>query len=678
MTRRNDRRWKVIVHKESGDYRCVPENEPCPPDWKATGSCGSKQECLEYLQFWTYQRKPDGPSQGIAFYTDIQQIDELIKDPADQRAAFRELECIWAIKSDGAFFAPGDDTHFADKDRESLMKGRGRFLWNDFQKRTGYWERLTKIQTIDEIESALASSLAEREALGLPDRKKMQRAFRVRSVFGADCGVAMMMDDARIDDELWKHYESRKAENEFNQYFAVGDGRPFYRMCVKAYRKENGLAEPWTDASQRGDELLAQLRYREAIEAYSEAIESRPLSGYYAYGYFQLGRIYAELGSHVEARDAFMRAVGLCPYYAEVFVNLAGIYDELGEYAKAIEVYKLALFIKPNLAMVYANLGGIYRSLNMAADCIAASEKAIQLDDSNVAARINLGLAYVESGELEAAIVPFEKVIDLKRDATIAYDQLSLVLAQLERYDEALRVAKLAIKAKSASALTYDTMGVVFHSLGRKPEALRAFQKEAQLDPDSISAHNNLLLVSEQLGKPRTEMIATLENLVRLDPDNPEFRYKLGLAHSDSGNYDEAIDELGQVEGEDGYALANMGVAYVKQGLNHEALECFIKAVMLEPDVFQIHVNLAVTYRKLGEFEKAAAACERAVNAGRWSAEQLYTLAKICLNVDRPAKALNVINKAFKMDPDDIDVQILRDQATRLVSRSRARKHSAK
>jgi len=50
--------------------------------------------------------------------------------------------------------------------------------------------------------------------------------------------------------------------------------------------------------------------------------------------------------------------------------------------------------------------------------------------------------------------------------------------------------------AKVESALTYDTMGVAVHSMGRPQEAVLAFKKEAELDPDSLSARSNFVLVS--------------------------------------------------------------------------------------------------------------------------------------------------------------------------------------
>ena len=419
----SEEQWKVIsfCHNApdsfgpgSYSFECLPSSQDTPDGWDETSSSGTREQCTEYLQFLKYVWVASDPADfALAFYLDIAEVDDQIKDETDQRSAFRELESIWTLRSsDKPWFELGDITSPDENLDPDLLrrKGWGRYLWNDFQLQKGSWEQVTQVQGLAEVDAAIVANSTQREFLELPYSGRKVKFFR------GVCGVISSMDNFD-EDECNKRYESRKlagAESYDIIDYVIGSGRPLYRESLNT----KGRLEPWNDFSREGDEFFAQGKLEEAREAYSLAISERAFPGRYAYGYSQLGHIHRSLGETVSAKKAFTKAAKLCPYSAETLVNLASTYADLNDAAPAIELSKLALFIKPNLASAYVNLGIAYRSVNMPNDAIEACERAIRLDGSNRGAGIILVLTYLDQGESEAGIARVKYLQEQSRDKT--------------------------------------------------------------------------------------------------------------------------------------------------------------------------------------------------------------------------------------------------------------------
>ena len=131
-------------------------------------------------------------------------------------------------------------------------------------------------------------------------------------------------------------------------------------------------------------------RYREAVEAYREALRLEPDD---ASAWFKLGFAYKKLGRYREAIEAYREALRLKPEYAQVWFNLGYAYEKLGRYREAIEAYQEVLRLKPDYA------GYVW---------------------------YNLGIAYVNSGNLSAAL---EAVKELRRyDPQKAEELFNLIM----------------------------------------------------------------------------------------------------------------------------------------------------------------------------------------------------------------------------------------------------------
>ena len=82
------------------------------------------------------------------------------------------------------------------------------------------------------------------------------------------------------------------------------------------------------------------------------------------------------------------------------------------------------------------------------------------------------------------------------------------------------------------------------------------------------------------------EAVPYLEALVKVAPENVQYLYNLGIAHSELGHYDEAIIRLKRAVALDpshAHAWTGIGVAYQRMGKRDLALEPMRKAVDADP-----------------------------------------------------------------------------------------------
>ncbi len=121
--------------------------------------------------------------------------------------------------------------------------------------------------------------------------------------------------------------------------------------------ERNGKYTAAESAFLSGRSLEGSRRYREAIEAYTNAIH---LKRDYVEAYVSLGISYYKIEKYAEAVEAYKKAIEINPGIESVYNKLGAAYIILGEYSKALEAYKKAIALDPEKSETHFNLGIAY------------------------------------------------------------------------------------------------------------------------------------------------------------------------------------------------------------------------------------------------------------------------------------------------------------------------------
>ncbi|RJQ49712.1 MAG: tetratricopeptide repeat protein [Nitrospiraceae bacterium] len=149
-----------------------------------------------------------------------------------------------------------------------------------------------------------------------------------------------------------------------------------------------------------GDAYMTSGKYKEAKEAFKQAIRLRPD---HAVSHFKLGMVYGILNSEMDEIEAYKQAIRLKPDYAEAYYNLGKAYGKLGNDTAEIDAYINAISVKPDYADAFMDLGSVYMRSRRYKDARKAYEQAVILKPGNAEAYFYLGIVYIRLHDKGAA-----------------------------------------------------------------------------------------------------------------------------------------------------------------------------------------------------------------------------------------------------------------------------------
>lgn len=214
--------------------------------------------------------------------------------------------------------------------------------------------------------------------------------------------------------------------------------------------------------------------------------------------------------------------------------------------------------------------------------------------------------------------------------------------AEIGNRDSALALySALIAKDPHYSAALYEK-GRILLAMGRPDSAIVCLKKAAETDPRNTWYKMALASAYEQV-QNGPMLVATWADLVKLDPENLDYRYELSNSHLFNRNIPAAIDALNQVEKMVGVtemvslqkqrlwdamdkpekgrkeiealaaALPNetkysamLAESYMKEHNLDKAKQYYDQILAADPDDEYVHISLASYYKALGQQDKAA------------------------------------------------------------------------
>jgi tetratricopeptide (TPR) repeat protein len=235
-----------------------------------------------------------------------------------------------------------------------------------------------------------------------------------------------------------------------------------------------------------------QQNFDAAIDAYTRRVDVHPND---AAAHHDLGRTYARLGRHDEARAEFEVVLMLSPSHVEAYAALAQVHFTDGQYAEAAEAARRALTLDPAhqqaryaLATSLMRLGKsdegrqeleVFQRLQT--EAAAVRTRQIELDGLR-------GDAVVSSanGDYEKAVALLRKALDLKPDAASSHLDLGSALAKAGHHAEAIERFKSAV-ILSAGFDVHLKLAESYAALGQLEESRREQATYERLKQESLA-----------------------------------------------------------------------------------------------------------------------------------------------------------------------------------------------
>ena len=347
-------------------------------------------------------------------------------------------------------------------------------------------------------------------------------------------------------------------------------------------------------------------------EAYSAALR---LDSGSAAAHAGLARLAARRGEPRTATEHFEEALELQPTATALHYALALAYRELGENEKArehlaergdVEVRfydPIAAEVKnrasgPTAQMFLANAALEVGSVD---EALARLREVLRTSPSNAGAHANLGSVLGRAGRLEEAADAFAAAVRLNEGLPLYRVSLVGLLLELGRWSEALPHMRTILEQAPDHHLVRSQLAGALARQEDYEGAAAQYALVVAARPEALQMRWEFATVLERLGRPQ-EMRTQLEALLASGGDDALALFKLANLEIEAG--DTAAAELHytralELDPELKEAHMNLALLMGRQRRYLEAAEHQARVVELDPDNPEAHLTLA-TARVLG------------------------------------------------------------------------------
>lgn len=279
--------------------------------------------------------------------------------------------------------------------------------------------------------------------------------------------------------------------------------------------------------------------------------------------------------------------------------------------------------------------------------------EAISADADYADAHSELGIYYYKTGQLASALDVFKRLAEVEPDYPHLYYNMGLVYRGMEDYARAAEMYNRALAPAPGDSDAWNNLGVAYYLMGEHDKAAEAFERALEIDPDDPNAFANLKIVpgthrAESLRK--TYLQATVEEL--------RLHIETGAALYVNGDYWRAEEEFKkalEIDRDNFKANNNIALTYLKLGEIEKARKHFNRALEANPtaeDVRENLVRLAVKRIPAEDASPEAATSTGAVLGPLQRSRALCTAGKVHLERGTNKEAADAFSRALDLSPD--------------------------
>lgn len=433
------------------------------------------------------------------------------------------------------------------------------------------------------------------------------------------------------------------------QAVATDKSNIWYRfLLADLYRQGNqpqeaidvykGILEQWPERYEVYLDLAAAYAYAgkpaEAAKAYGDVEKRFGLGEDLVHHAFNT---YMAMGQWDEAEKLLGRAIAASPSNAEFVGMLAEAYDGQGKVEQALEQYRKALAMNPGNSLLRISLAEHYYSTGRMDEAYRELGEAFADPEVDIDAKMQVLIGFFEMTEREGE-KPEDRPDLIRRSYAL--------IEALER-------------AHPESGKPHTIHGDFLLRDGKLEEAREEFRKALALEKDRFPIHAQILQLDLQLGD-HAALVKDAAHTIELFPTSPEAYLYKGIAHSQLGQHDDAIEAL--VTGRDlivdnppltAQFWSSLGEAYNKAKRFAKSDEAYAKALAIMPDDPTTLNNHAYYLSLRGDqLDKAEQMSRRSNELAPGQPSYQDTYAWVLFRLGRYADARAWIEKALAGSPN--------------------------
>jgi predicted Zn-dependent protease len=229
------------------------------------------------------------------------------------------------------------------------------------------------------------------------------------------------------------------------------------------------------------------------------------------------------------------------------------------------------------------------------------------------------------------------------------------------KLDLAEQQLKSILAGAPNTAVALDLLGTVRAKQGRLDEAEQLFTRAVRADNQLTGAHMNLAYLYLLKGKPEKTTLE-LKEVLRLDPNNADARYKLAWVLFTQSRLDECIsfvENEKQSRPVSASMLELLADAYLKKGNVEEAEKSYLAVIAEQSTNADALIGMANVSKAKGNRSVALDYLSRSKVVLSNAPDHLYKYAVAAFNLNQVEEAVWALKKAIALRPDEASFYLI-------------------
>lgn len=414
----------------------------------------------------------------------------------------------------------------------------------------------------------------------------------------------------------------------------------------------------------------------------------------------QTGDIMKLLGNNPKAAEYYKKAVAVAPNDIDLRLSYAKILDKLGQEDEAVQqynyaltrttdnkdvlyslerIYKRKLEESPNDASVTANLGAIMQKQGNFDEALRYYSKAEYLDPSNVNTRINVGTLHQQKGDYKTAITAYDSVLILNPDNVEANINKAQSLAKMGDNKGALEIYKKVLAKNPDNEIVQNEMISMVKSNMSPAQFVEYVKKNSPKSAADI-LYNYALDLHKQ--NKLTESIAMYNEVIKLEPANPEVYVNLAIAQGQNKNYNDALqtlnnantkfpnnsqvsDAIKSISAQSTDEKLEIAANYFNSKDYQNAAKEYLQIIPATADTM---LGAASAYQNMGDTDKAIQYYKEALNLSPANSDIAYYIAALYADKEDMDNAQVFAKKSLALNKNNKQAKELLDNVSTAIS----------
>ncbi len=291
---------------------------------------------------------------------------------------------------------------------------------------------------------------------------------------------------------------------------------------------------------------------------------------------------------------------------------------------------------KPQDATVNGELGMALHAYNQYEFAAICFQRARQFAPKELRWHYYFGLAQAALAQHTDAIAAFKTALQLAPNDLPAQLRLAETFLGAGQYREAQSLYESLVKQKAISAQVQFGLGQSKIGLGDKTTGIEHLRQAISLFPEFGSAHYSLGLVLRSLGqKEEAQKHLTLSQ---------QFKYQRPI-------FDDPLLEAIAAANASATEQLSRGVVLANMGNVAQSITAHERALELNSQLVQAHINLISLYAQIGKLDKAEAHYQAALSANPNLADSHFNYGVIQMEQGRLPEAAEAFKRSLERNP---------------------------